>query len=1089
MLSPVLLKNKAFDATQPFTFRFDWRGNQAFGSTLVIKNNDTDVVVSNTTVTTMKLEHTLPANILTNGVCYKAFLTVRDANNQIISNPSNTIRFYCYSTPTFEFTNVEEGQRIENSAYEVTLSYSQDEGESIKEYWIKLYDLGHAEVFSSGTKYATGSDITISQYISGLTDNSQYFLKAAAVTQNGMEVDTGEITIIVDYLNPPLFTPLEATNNADRGYITLASHAVTIEGIGAGDYSYIDGTKIDLTNEGASVTYQDINFPDNWKIDVVYNQIEPDVVLIQMQDATEAIQLRYREGRYRSNNNMLKGFLELRVGNAMGTSIYCSNYVAPIHIGEFHVSIMKQDGIYQVVLTNNGDEPIEPIFLMTYSERIDAYMEGWEALVMSFDPDLSYRDNMVQSIICDGAVGASSIGQILETRYKLPAEITPEDIDGYKYSGTDERGTPFTVTVEPGAVLYNTRYEDGYCEIGVESTNHHVLFEYDGQSVPVYDDDEEPAEEVYVFIDDIDPCMEYGSQWVGAPGVLYDVGTGTSTTLRSFEIYVDDHTYILHDEADTPVTPGTIQYNAYAATTAQIDAALATIPSENIPDEIINTVTDNPNVWSLPVDNFANVVCVDILHTYNGSEQYMWAHCNYDPETLELLDTEIERSTYIDDGDGNICGRIIAIGDPDEEGVEFLQVGNSNIYAFYPDLSISAMMLYTEEKPIPVVYRAPVPPTPITCMSLDTSAQSSTNYVMDYISNHLSNPELIYNSYDYPSRECATLRDSYIYYGILQHDEREMSSQCLHAVLRNLMLCPKVVLPDGMSVSDVASWTWEWGYRPMDGDSSIWYGTEASNPILGTDENGLAALWPQEGSGYQGDYDYFDYTNEDERWNGALAVYTHDGQTWVTPYALLKWYAGNVELEPFDFYRFAMTDLNGNEYSYESEDQTYVDGVLYHPYEATLEDVQEVLNNEYGLTEIPECLSSYFNESTLFFRLPQTSLLNYVGISVEKGDLDKESLSDIAGEACNYDADLHNIDGYRVNPIRDENDQQRGSWIRFGSNVFNLMQIGSSNLVAFVEVYPDSYKTNSIVLYTETAPEIIYMNYETKPMYGGVIVK
>lgn len=349
MLAPILKPISSFDAHLPITFFFDWNGNQSYGSVLTIRNNETDAIVSTTTFTTMRLEHTLPADQLTNGVCYKATLVVKNSSGTIISDQSNAIRFYCFTTPTFEFSNLVEDQIIGNSSYTFTLAYSQLENENIKEYYYRLFDVGQTEIYYSGIRYVQGSDVTIDCLITGLSDQKTYYIEAQGITQNGMLISTGIIRFSVDYLNPSIFMPIEVTNHSDRGYITVESHVTAIEARGEGDYDFVDDSKIDLTAETAKVIFDDLQFPDNWTIFLVGESFPENEPILTLHFDINMLNLVYRKGQFLSQDGDLKGYFELIVSNTLGNATYYSNYVTPLTDGDIvTIKVSKQNGVYVV---------------------------------------------------------------------------------------------------------------------------------------------------------------------------------------------------------------------------------------------------------------------------------------------------------------------------------------------------------------------------------------------------------------------------------------------------------------------------------------------------------------------------------------------------------------------------------------------------------------------------------------------------------------------------------------------------------------------------------------------------------------------
>ena len=117
---PVLYLLDAFDGNNQQQIRFRWSGAQSFGNICIIRDNVSNNIVYQATQATMQLIHTIPANTLTNGKLYNVRIASIDVNGTV-SDYSNPILFYCYTTPTFELTNITGNQVIKNSSYHILL--------------------------------------------------------------------------------------------------------------------------------------------------------------------------------------------------------------------------------------------------------------------------------------------------------------------------------------------------------------------------------------------------------------------------------------------------------------------------------------------------------------------------------------------------------------------------------------------------------------------------------------------------------------------------------------------------------------------------------------------------------------------------------------------------------------------------------------------------------------------------------------------------------------------------------------------------------------------------------------------------------
>ena len=141
MSKPILNYNlrNAFDSKFDREFEFVYDGNQCFSNRLIVKNNSTNEVVYNQLQDTLQLKHVLPRNTLSNGVQYNARIVAIDANG-VSSEESDTILFYCFTTPTFGL-NIANNDVVRSSNKEFVIAYSQQEGEVLQNFQIILSDM------------------------------------------------------------------------------------------------------------------------------------------------------------------------------------------------------------------------------------------------------------------------------------------------------------------------------------------------------------------------------------------------------------------------------------------------------------------------------------------------------------------------------------------------------------------------------------------------------------------------------------------------------------------------------------------------------------------------------------------------------------------------------------------------------------------------------------------------------------------------------------------------------------------------------------------------------------------------------------
>lgn len=260
LTKPILNTVAAFDASNSQVFSFSViGGSQVTGNTLVIKDNTTLAEVYNAYQPSFKLQHIVPANTLTNGKYYQAYITTSDAQGET-SQPSNIIQFTCYTQPAFNFTNVSEHAVINNSSFEFQAIYNQVEGEILNEYTFNLYDAADLLISSSGKKYNTSHimPLHISHVFNGLADNTVYTIEVVGYTSGKTFATTGRIGFSIRYSAPKLYSQLYLTNNCQGGYITVETLIKPIAGqSNPSPAIYIDNAEIDLRGDDYWVEWND----------------------------------------------------------------------------------------------------------------------------------------------------------------------------------------------------------------------------------------------------------------------------------------------------------------------------------------------------------------------------------------------------------------------------------------------------------------------------------------------------------------------------------------------------------------------------------------------------------------------------------------------------------------------------------------------------------------------------------------------------------------------------------------------------------------------------------------------------------------
>lgn len=252
LTQPIVNPISAFDATRAHNITFTVIGGaQVVANRLVISNNETGVIVYNKTAITMKLEHTIPANILTNGGYYNAVVyTIDNANNESVA--STAVPFYCYSQPVLTIDNIPATETIENGTYTFTGTYIQQEGEILNSYQYTLYD-SNKNVLSKTPLIYYETDSSLSYTFVGMSNDTSYYIELSGETVNGTHITSGVIYFTVRYIQPASFAICDLVNNCDDGYIQVSSNIVAIDGKSNPDPPiYIDDKEVDLRD------------PDSW---------------------------------------------------------------------------------------------------------------------------------------------------------------------------------------------------------------------------------------------------------------------------------------------------------------------------------------------------------------------------------------------------------------------------------------------------------------------------------------------------------------------------------------------------------------------------------------------------------------------------------------------------------------------------------------------------------------------------------------------------------------------------------------------------------------------------------------------------------
>ncbi len=237
MSRPIIKKILPFDADKEQDIFLAWTGSRAHANRIIIRDNETNEVTFDDTISTYELRHTIPAGTLTNGKNWTMEAVVYDSEN-IASASSEKILFYTFKTPDFDFKDLPEHQEINSASFTAAISYHSQDWENISSYIFYLYDSTGKQLLKSNVMH----DIfNIAYTYRGLENNTAYAIRCTAVTVHGMLLDTGLRNILIKYENPNTYARIYTTALPEQGCVQVASNLIVIQYNGPEHFSYENG--------------------------------------------------------------------------------------------------------------------------------------------------------------------------------------------------------------------------------------------------------------------------------------------------------------------------------------------------------------------------------------------------------------------------------------------------------------------------------------------------------------------------------------------------------------------------------------------------------------------------------------------------------------------------------------------------------------------------------------------------------------------------------------------------------------------------------------------------------------------------------
>lgn len=246
--TPSILSIKAFDAELDKDIEFYYIGAQPVKNRAIITDNETLEIIYDSTISALKLVHTIPAHTLTDGKQYTIQIQVFDIDGNS-SDLSEEVLFYCYSTPYFDINIPDDPYKA--ASIEVILTYAQDEGESLKSYQYQLCDYNKNVITQSDILYTYGTTHTFY----GLENNTEYYIRCIGESTHGFNLDSGYKLVNVLYNTIPANILFQLENHRCSGYISIDTNMAIVGYDVENDNYYFEDGAVTLWDN--SITYKD----------------------------------------------------------------------------------------------------------------------------------------------------------------------------------------------------------------------------------------------------------------------------------------------------------------------------------------------------------------------------------------------------------------------------------------------------------------------------------------------------------------------------------------------------------------------------------------------------------------------------------------------------------------------------------------------------------------------------------------------------------------------------------------------------------------------------------------------------------------
>lgn len=337
--TPIIPTILPFDPTYSAKIEFVYNDNQAFKNRAVITNADTNAIVYDETITSMKLVHEIPAKTLSSGKYYIQIQVFdEDGNSSLLSD---TTLFYCFITPTVYFRNVTNGMVYKNANIDLEFVYEQPDGETIKSYQFFQYGYDRSIINSSEIYYSTSS-MTHSYY--GLNNDTVYYFRVIGETQKGMKFDTGYVEVNIKYETVPANVILEVENNYCNGYISIMVNIINVEfSIDNDDYTLENGSLILKSN---SLTYNGFNVENDFSLFAETKAMPLNKPFLTTDDSNFSLLIKEICGKYYAKFEVEKSNYALYVDINDSLVNITEGYMEVINDDCFVFELKRKNGIY-----------------------------------------------------------------------------------------------------------------------------------------------------------------------------------------------------------------------------------------------------------------------------------------------------------------------------------------------------------------------------------------------------------------------------------------------------------------------------------------------------------------------------------------------------------------------------------------------------------------------------------------------------------------------------------------------------------------------------------------------------------------------